>query len=77
MNRTICALLVLLVFVACALVSINSYNQGVSVGKKVGAKIALSLESPDDYRAEEVRGACEDYFPEDECIMCHDFYKEK
>ena len=49
----------------------GAYLTGINQGKEIGAKIALALESPTGYRAEEVRGSCENLFEADECGKCH------
>jgi hypothetical protein len=66
--------IITLMVVALLIITITgAYLTGHDQGKEVGAKIALALELPTDYRAEEVRGSCETLFEADECRKCHDF----
>jgi len=58
-----------IMLVVGVVISLMSWDLGL----RTGAKIGIALESPTGYRAEEVRGSCEDLFRTEECESCHTF----
>jgi len=65
-------MILLMVWIYCVYMAGGLYGVKYAEGLQAGAKIGIALDSPDGYRADEVRGSCADLFDPDTCIECHD-----